>query len=52
MIHLRLVSPPDVTSAVMPMLHAEPAVMNVTMLPGTASHPGAADYPRRRLRKA
>ena len=39
MIHLRLVCPPAVTSAVMPMLRAEPAVMNVTMLPGSASHP-------------
>ena len=32
MIHLRVVSPPDVTAAVMPMLHAEPAVLNVVVL--------------------
>ena len=61
MIHLRVVSPPDVTGTVMPMLHAEPAVMNVTMLPGAASHPdgdavqfdvlhGAADEVIGRLR--
>jgi uncharacterized hydrophobic protein (TIGR00271 family) len=60
-IHLRLVSPPDITSTVMPMLHAEPAVMNVTLLPGAASHPdgdavsfdvlhGAADEVIGRLR--
>ena len=39
MIHLRVVSPPDVTSTLMPILHAEPAVMNLTMLPGAVSHP-------------
>jgi len=38
-IHLRVVSPPDVTGTLMPMLHAEPAVMNLTMLPGAVSHP-------------
>jgi uncharacterized hydrophobic protein (TIGR00271 family) len=38
-IHLRVVSPPDTTDAVMPILDAEPAVMNVTMMPGAASHP-------------
>ena len=61
MIHVRLVTPPDVTAAVMPMLRAEPAVMNVTMLPRAASHPdgdavsfdvlhGAADEVIGRLR--
>ena len=39
MIHLRVVSPPDVTGTLMPMLHAEPAVLNLTMLPGAVSHP-------------
>ena len=39
MIHLRVVSPPDVTGAMMPMLRSEPAVMNLTMIPGAASHP-------------
>jgi uncharacterized hydrophobic protein (TIGR00271 family) len=38
-IHLRVVSPPDVTGTVMPMLHSEPAVMNLTMLPGAVSNP-------------
>ena len=32
MIHLRVVSPPDVTGTLMPLLHPEPAVMNLTML--------------------
>jgi hypothetical protein len=36
-IHLRVVSPPDVTGALMPMLRSEPAVMNLTMLPGMVS---------------
>ena len=39
MIHLRVASPPDVTGILMPMLHSEPAVMNLTMLPGAVSHP-------------
>ena len=39
MIHLRVVSPPDVTGSLMPMLRSEPAVMNLTMLPGAVSHP-------------
>ena len=39
MIHLRVVSPPDVTGALMPMLHSEPAVMNLMMLPGAVTHP-------------
>lgn len=39
MIHLRVVSPPDLTGTLMPMLRSEPAVMNLTMLPGAVSHP-------------
>ena len=39
MIHLRVASPPDVTGTLMPMLHSEPAVMNLTVLPGAVSHP-------------
>lgn len=39
MIHLRLVSPPDVTDTLMPMLSAEPAVMNLTVLPGAVTNP-------------
>jgi len=39
MIHLRVVSPPDVTGTLMPMLHTEPTVMNLTVLPGTVSNP-------------
>jgi uncharacterized hydrophobic protein (TIGR00271 family) len=38
-IHLRVVSPPDVTGTLMPVLHTEPAVMNLTVLPGAASNP-------------
>lgn len=39
MIHLRVVSPPDVTGAVLPMLRAEPGVLNLTVLPEAVSHP-------------
>ncbi len=39
MIHLRVASPPDVTGVLMPMLRSEPAVMNLTVLPGVVSHP-------------
>ena len=39
MIHLRVVSPPDVTSALVPMLDAESAVMNLTVLPGAVRGP-------------
>jgi uncharacterized hydrophobic protein (TIGR00271 family) len=39
LIHLRVVSPPDVTAALMPVLRAEPAVLNLTVLPGTVSNP-------------
>jgi len=38
-IHLRVVSPPDVTATLLPMLRAEPAVLNLTMLPGAVSNP-------------
>jgi uncharacterized hydrophobic protein (TIGR00271 family) len=38
-IHLRVVSPPDVTGTLMPVLSKEPAVMNLTVLPGAVSHP-------------
>jgi uncharacterized hydrophobic protein (TIGR00271 family) len=38
-IHLRVVSPPDVTDALMPMLRTEPAVLNLTVLPGVVSNP-------------
>jgi uncharacterized hydrophobic protein (TIGR00271 family) len=38
-IHLRLVSPPDVTETLMPILRTEPAVLNLTMLPGAVSNP-------------
>jgi uncharacterized hydrophobic protein (TIGR00271 family) len=38
-IHLRVVSPPDVTADLMPVLRAEPAVLNLTMLPGAVSNP-------------
>ncbi len=61
MIHLRVVSPPDVTSALVPMLDAESAVMSLTVLPravrgpdGDAVHfdvlPGAANDVIGRLR--
>ena len=61
MLHLRVVSPPDVTGTVMPMLRSEPAVVNLTMFPGAVSHPdgdavhfdvlhGAADEVIERLR--
>ncbi len=39
MIHLRVVSPPDLTGTLVPMLHSESAVMNLTVLPGAVSHP-------------
>jgi hypothetical protein len=38
-IHLRVVSPPDLTGTLMPMLHSEPAVMNLTVFPGAVTHP-------------
>ena len=39
MIHLRVVSPPDVTASLVPELRTEPAVMNLTVLPGAVSNP-------------
>ena len=39
MIHLRVVSPPDVTGILMPVLRTEPAVLNLTLLPGAVSNP-------------
>jgi len=38
-IHLRVVSPPDVTGTLMPVLREEPAVMNLTVHPGAVSNP-------------
>jgi uncharacterized hydrophobic protein (TIGR00271 family) len=38
-IHLRVVSPPDVTNTLMPLLRADPAVLNLTVLPGAVSNP-------------
>jgi uncharacterized hydrophobic protein (TIGR00271 family) len=38
-IHLRVVSPPDVTGTLVPALRTEPAVLNLTVLPGTVSNP-------------
>ncbi|MCE0764406.1 DUF389 domain-containing protein [Pseudonocardia kujensis] len=34
-----MVSPPDVTAALMTMLRAEPAVTDLTLIPGAVSHP-------------
>lgn len=39
MIHLRVVSPPDVTDALIHVLNTEPAVMNMTVLPGGVRNP-------------
>ena len=39
MIHLRVVSPPDVTGTLMPVLRTDPAVLNLTMFPGAVSNP-------------
>ena len=36
---MRVASPPDVTGVLVPMLRSEPAVMNLTVLPGVVSHP-------------
>jgi uncharacterized hydrophobic protein (TIGR00271 family) len=38
-IHLRVVSPPDVTSALVPLLDTEPAVLNLMVLPGAVRNP-------------
>jgi uncharacterized hydrophobic protein (TIGR00271 family) len=61
MLHLRVASPPDVTGTLVPVLRSEPAVMNLTVLPGAVSNPdgdavhfdvvqGAADEVIGRLR--
>jgi uncharacterized hydrophobic protein (TIGR00271 family) len=39
MIHLRVVSPPDITEAVLPVLRAEPAVRNLMVLRSAVSRP-------------
>ena len=39
MIHLRVVSPPDVTQTLVPALQADPTVMNLTVLASAASNP-------------
>ncbi len=39
MIHLRVVSPPDITEAVLPVLRAEPAVRNLIVLRSAVSRP-------------
>ncbi len=45
MIHLRVASPPDATGVLIPMLRSEPAVMNLTVLPGAVAGPdGDAVY--------
>jgi len=62
MIHLRVVSPPDITDAMVPALRAEPAVMNLTVFRSVVSKPdgdavqfdvlqGAADQVIERLRR-
>ncbi len=38
-IHLRVVSPPDVTQTLRPALQADPTVMNLTVLTGAVSNP-------------
>jgi uncharacterized hydrophobic protein (TIGR00271 family) len=38
-IHLRVVSPPDVTAALVPLLGTEPAVLNLTVHPGAVRNP-------------
>jgi len=39
MIHLRVVSPPDITDGLVPVLRRKPAVMNLTVLRSTVSNP-------------
>ncbi|MGH3332274.1 MAG: DUF389 domain-containing protein [Nocardioidaceae bacterium] len=39
MIHLRVVSPPDITDVLVPLLRSEPAVMNLTVLRSAVSGP-------------
>jgi uncharacterized hydrophobic protein (TIGR00271 family) len=44
-IHLRVVSPPDITDTVMPLLRSEPGVLNLTLHPDAVCHPdGDAVY--------
>jgi uncharacterized hydrophobic protein (TIGR00271 family) len=38
-IHLRVVSPPDVTTALVPLLGADSGVLNLTVLPGAVRNP-------------
>jgi uncharacterized hydrophobic protein (TIGR00271 family) len=38
-IHLRVVSPPDITQTLMAVLQADPTVMNLTVLTGAVSNP-------------
>jgi len=38
-IHLRVVSPPDITATLMPVLRTDPAVMNLTVHLGAVSNP-------------
>jgi uncharacterized hydrophobic protein (TIGR00271 family) len=38
-IHLRVASPPDTTGLLTPMLRSDPAVMNLTVLPGAVTRP-------------
>jgi uncharacterized hydrophobic protein (TIGR00271 family) len=38
-IHLRVVSPPELTKTVIPVLHSEPAAMNLSLLTGAVSKP-------------
>jgi uncharacterized hydrophobic protein (TIGR00271 family) len=39
MIHLRVVSPPDLTDVLVPQLQAEPAVLNLSVFPSAVSNP-------------
>ena len=47
MIHLRVVSPPDVTAGLVPELRTEPAVMNLTVLPGAVEPTTVAEIAER-----
>ena len=42
MIHLRVVSPPDVTDTLMAVLYTGPAVMNLIVLPWAVSNPNGS----------
>src|SRR3954449_12279718 len=41
MIHLRVVSPTDLTESLVPLLHADPSVRNLTVLRGVVTNPDA-----------